>query len=211
MLAFVDESGDTGRKLEQGSSSHFVVAMVTFEDHDDALACDDRITALRSELKLSQRQEFHFAVNSNRLRKAFLEAVTPFPFSYHVFALNKDPRKLYGPGFAYKDSLYKYASRLTFENAKPYLNSAIVVMDECGNRKFRIELAKYLRARIKGEGGNQLIKKVKLQRSSGNNLLQLADYVACVATRVINGAADGLELRRKYLAAHELSFEVWPK
>ncbi len=211
MLAFVDESGDTGRKLDHGSSPFFVVAIVTFEDNDEALACDKRIASLRSQLKLPENYEFHFAVNSKQTRKGFLEAVAPFPFFYHVFGLNKDPRKLYGPGFEFKDSLYKYAARLTFENAKPYLNNATVVMDRCGNRKFRNELAKYLRGRIQGDGGKQPIKKVKLQRSDGNNLLQLADYVACVATRVIHQTPDGLDLRRKYLATHEISFEVWPK
>ncbi|MDP2952974.1 MAG: DUF3800 domain-containing protein [Chloroflexota bacterium] len=35
MLVFVDESGDPGLKLEQGSSTHFVVALVIFEDHDE--------------------------------------------------------------------------------------------------------------------------------------------------------------------------------
>ena len=211
MLAFVDESGDTGRKLDHGSSSHFVVAVVTFADHDEALACDDRITALRSQLKLPPYKEFHYAVNSKRLRKAFLETVAPFPFFYHAFGLNKDPKKLVGPGFAYKDSLYKFAARLTFENAKPYLNKAIVIIDETGNRKFRDELARYLRARIRDDGGGQIIKKVKLQRSSGNNLLQLADYVACITTRVINGTVEGVDFRRNYLATHELSLQVWPK
>ena len=47
MLAFVDESGDSGRKILNGSSLYFVVAVVTFEDHDDALACDHRIGLLR--------------------------------------------------------------------------------------------------------------------------------------------------------------------
>ena len=36
MLVFIDESGDTGRKLEKGSSKFFVVALVIFEDHDEA-------------------------------------------------------------------------------------------------------------------------------------------------------------------------------
>ena len=35
MLVFVDESGDPGLKPEQGSSTHFVVALVIFEDHDE--------------------------------------------------------------------------------------------------------------------------------------------------------------------------------
>ena len=40
MLVFIDESGDSGLKIEQGSSRYFTVSLVMFEDNDDALACD---------------------------------------------------------------------------------------------------------------------------------------------------------------------------
>ena len=128
-----------------------------------------------------------------------------------MFALNKDPAKLYGPGFEYKESLYKYVAGLTLENAKPYLDNAKVVIDKSGDRKFRDGLAVYLRRRVRDEGGRKLIRSVKIQRSAGNNLLQLADYVASVSNRAISKKLDGVELRRKYLATHELSHQIWPK
>ena len=211
MLVFVDESGDAGRKIVNGSSLYFVVALVTFDDHDEADACDQRIALLRRELNFAPSYEFHFSGNSRKVRRQFLEAVSPYRFFYHSFALNKDPQKLYGPGFDHKESLYKFTAGLTFENAKPFLNNATVVVDECGDRKFRDELAAYLRARVRDEGGRRLIKKVKLQRSSGNNLLQLADYIAGVTNRHITGKVEGLELRRRYLATHEMSLQIWPK
>lgn len=43
MLVFVDESGDPGMKLEGGSTPYFTVALVIFEDHEEATACDLRI------------------------------------------------------------------------------------------------------------------------------------------------------------------------
>ena len=52
MLVFIDESGDTGRKLDKGSSRYFVIVLITFEDNDEALACDQRIALLRKELRL---------------------------------------------------------------------------------------------------------------------------------------------------------------
>ena len=211
MLAFVDESGDAGRKILNGSSKFFVVAIVTFEENEDALNCDQRIELLRKELGLSQQYEFHFSKNSKKIRQAFLTAITPYPFFYHVFALNKDPMKLWGPGFDHKESLYIYAVRLTFENAKPYLDNATVVIDRSGDAKFRDELATYLRHRIRDEQGKHLMKKVKIQRSNGNNLLQLVDYVAGTLNRHITGKVDGTELRRRYLATHEVSLEIWPK
>lgn len=211
MLVFLDESGDPGRKIDKGSSPFFVVALVTFDDHDEADKCDQRITALRSELKLGEGYEFHFGKNSKRVRSAFLEAVHPHHFFYHAFALNKDPKKLYGRGFDFKESLYKWVASTTFQNAKSYLDDATVVLDQCGDRKFRDELAAYLRARINSKGGKQAIKKVKIQRSTGNNLIQLADYVASITHRHVAGTPGGSELRSEFLASHESSFRLWPK
>ena len=209
VLAFVDESGDAGRKLDKGSSRFLTVAVVTFEDPGEALACDRRIERLRQDLNLPAGFEFHFRDNSHRVRLAFLEAVAPFDFFYHAFALNKDPEKLYGPGFQYPDSLYKYACRLVFENAKPYLHDATVVIDESGERRFREELQRYLRRRIR-EGERQIVRKVKMQRSRGNNLLQLADYVAGVASRTVQ-RKRGAETYRRFLIPHETSMRIWPQ
>ena len=69
MLAFIDETGDTGLKVGQGSSPYFTIALVLFEDHDEALACDQRIGLLRRELNLDSRYEFHFHENSDKIRQ----------------------------------------------------------------------------------------------------------------------------------------------
>lgn len=209
MLVFLDESGDSGRKIERGSSRYLTVAIVTFDDAEQALACDGRIASLRTELGLQPAFEFHFSRNSERVRHAFLGAVAAEDFFYHAFSLNKDPEKLWGPGFNVKESLYKYVSRLVFENAKPYLQDATVVIDGSGDRHFRDQLAAYLRKYVRGEAGARMIRKVKIQRSSGNNLLQLADYVAGVANRCVLGRPDAPGYRR-YLAAHEITMRVWP-
>lgn len=210
MLAFVDESGDPGRKIPQGSSPYFIVALVTFEDNDEALRCDQRIQLLKSEIGMPGSFEFHFSDNSRKVRLAFLQAIAPYGFFYHVFALNKDPGRLYGPGFDVKESLYKFATRLVFENAKPHLRAATVVLDQSGDRRFRDELATYLRRRVREPDGRQIIRKVKIQRSVGNNLLQLADYVAGSAKRSIIDTWDA-PMYRRFLAAHEVTFRTWPK
>ena len=106
MLVFVDESGDAGRKLDRGSSQYFTVVLVSFNEREEATACDQRIGLLRHELGLPEDFEFHFRHNSHRVRLAFLEAILPYNFFYHAFVLNKDPGKLYGRGFQFKESLY---------------------------------------------------------------------------------------------------------
>jgi hypothetical protein len=210
MLAFVDESGDAGRKVGAGSSKYFVIAIVIFEDRDEADRCDRRIDALRNEIDLPPGYEFHFAHNSHRVRKNFLGAVTPFRFVYHVFALNKDPAVLTGRGFNYPESLYKYTAGVAFENASADLRDAIVVIDESGDRRFRDELSRYLSRRLKDSDGHRRITRVKTQRSAGNNLLQLADYVAGISNRALIGKRNGERYRHTYLAQHEKSLRIWP-
>jgi len=102
MLVFVDESGDPGLKIEQGSSRYFVVALVIFEDNDEAQAADDRITLLRREMRLDPRFEFRFNKCRRNFREQFLKAVAPYQFFYYGIVINKEPNKLWGEGFQHK-------------------------------------------------------------------------------------------------------------
>src|SRR5581483_9126959 len=126
MLVFIDESGDTGLKVANGSSAYFVVALITFEDHDEATACDQRIELLKRELGLGSSDEFKFSKLPGKKREAFFDAVAPYGFFYFGIAIQK--AKLYGKGFQFKEPFYKYTCRLVFENAKPYLKDAVVVI-----------------------------------------------------------------------------------
>jgi hypothetical protein len=210
MLVFVDESGDSGFKTEEGSSQFFTVALVIFEEQDEAIACDQRIGLLRRELGWDERSEFHFNRNSDRVRRAFLQAVAPYNFFYYGIVLNKNPRKLWGEGFRHKMSFYKYTCSLVFENAKEKLERAHVIIDKSGNLDFRRQLAKYLNRKM-NEGQNRLIAKVKMQRSESNNLLQLADYVAGVINRSVQRGKKFSADYRQIIAHREIYVQIWPK
>lgn len=69
MKIFIDESGDSGLKFAQGSSKFFTIAMVVFNDHDEAIACESRIELLKKELGHAGNFEFHFIDNSFRVRE----------------------------------------------------------------------------------------------------------------------------------------------
>jgi len=209
MLVFIDESGDSGLKISKGSSRFFTVALVVFEDQEDALACDQRISLLKHELGWSSDQEFHFKRNSDRVRQAFLQAIAPYNFFYYGIVINKDPEKLWGPGFRDKASFYKYACGLVFENAKEKLANATVVIDESGNLDFRRQLSKYLKR--KTNDGPQRIKKMKQQRSHSNNLLQLVDYVASAVNRSVTGTKKQSDAYRQMISHREMYVQIWPK
>ncbi len=209
MLVFIDESGDTGRKINKGSSRYFVISLVIFEDNQEAEKCDQRISLLRHELNRPSTFEFHFQNNSKKIRLNFLEAVSRYNFSYFAVIIDKDPQKLYGPGFDDKDSFYKYACNMVFTNARPYLNQAIVVLDKSGSAGFRLGLRRYLNK--KGQDNQlNLIKTLKQQDSRSNNLLQLADYVSGIINRKAQNKNEW-ETYYHFISARENFVQQWPK
>ncbi len=211
MLVFIDESGDTGLRILNGSSRYFAVSLVAFEDADEAISCDQRIQSLKHTLGWSESQEFHFKRNSNRVRTQFLEAVSPYNFFYYGIVINKDPVKLWGPGFRQKDSFYKYVCGLVFENAKLRLRDATVVIDQSSSEGFQQRIARYLKAKIEKDPNVRVIKKVKIQRSESNNLLQLADYVASIICRSVHNDTQVDDVFRRIIAHREIHVQVWPK
>lgn len=209
MLAFLDESGDTGRKLDKGSSRYFVVSLALFQDKEEALNCDRRIELLRGELGLPADYEFHFAKNSKRVRVAFLEAVRPYVFTILTVAINKDKELLTGPGFDVKASFYKYACQMVISNALPYLDQAILVIDKSGNSTFQGQLRKYLKNRLNDDDLAK-IKKVKCEDSSSNNLLQLVDYCVGIESRKVQKKKDWQEYFQ-FINTKEIGFQIWPR
>lgn len=208
MLAFLDESGDCGMNNKPGSSKLFIVTIVLFDDEDAAEECDARIDEIRLSLSLHSCYEFHFNKCHDNIRTKFLQGVLGQDFLYLSVVLNKS--KLYGEGFKDKESFYKYTARLVFENAKAHLRNATVIIDKCGERKFRQSLGKYLKRRM-NESGPQLIKKVKMEPSHSNDLLQLADMISGAVARSFR-MGDGTRWSfRRIIRPREFRVQVWPK
>lgn len=209
MLGFFDESGDPGLKVGRGSSRYFVAAIVTFVDENEATRCDRRIDSLRDELSLSHSYEFHYGKNSRKYRETFLRAVDGYAFGYHAVVLDKDPEKLANAGVG-SGELYNYVVGLLFGMAREHLRELTVVMDSRGSRKFRADIATYLRNSLRTAGGEGVIKHLNIQDSHRNNLLQLADYVASILNRVAAGDRYAQDLHDRYLRRKQVTLNRWP-
>lgn len=180
---------------------------VTFGDNEAATRCDRRIAELRRECFGERCHEFHFSKCSDEHREKFLASISNQDFFYLAFVLNK--AKLYGPGFAFKSPFYKYTASLLFENAKPYLRDASVVIDASGEREFRLQLQKYLKKKVNTD--RQIIRKVKTENSHSNNLLQLADMVCGAVARSFRVEKPERQRFRKLIAHRELHLQMWPR
>lgn len=206
MLVFMDESGDAGLRIAQGSSTHFVVVLVVFDDEHDAKAVDRRITLLRRELRLSSRFEFKFNKCQPPMRRAFLAAVAQYGFFYYGIVIAKS--ELYGEGFKVKESFYKYATQLVFLNAREHLEDARVYIDASGSKDFRRQINGYLKRRINLD--RRHIDRVGFLDSAKSNLIQLADMVAGAVNRSFSPKEDAQNYIR-IIQHREGHLQVWPR
>lgn len=206
MLVFVDEAGDPWFKFEKNSSLFFTIGLVVFEDRDEAIACENRIELLKRELWYSSSFEFHFKSNSKRVRESFFSAVAPYNFFYYGIVINKS--FLYSENLQVKDSFYKYVSSLVFENAKEKLVWATVVVDKSWSKNFERQLQTYLKRKFNGDD-IQRIKKLKMQDSSKNNLLQLVDYVTSGIH--VSYSSPHKDIYMHKLRHREMYVQIWPK
>ncbi len=208
MLVFIDESGDAGLKIDSGSSPHFVVTLVVFQDRLIATEADKHITLLKDNMGMRRDAEFKFHKADQPTRERFLTELSQFDFRYFSVVINK--AELTGKGFRFPVSFYKYACKLVCLNAKEFLEDSIVIIDGSGTREFKRQLATYLRKNTNDpESDKKCIKKVKLQDSKQNNLIQLVDMVCGAVARSYKDKSDS-KIYRKIIAHREGNVQFWP-
>jgi hypothetical protein len=208
MLVLIDESGDCGFKFGAGSSDYFIVTAVIFADNLAASSCDRCIDAIRRTLKLAPNYEFHFSRCSDKIRTAFFHAAASEEFFYYAFALNK--ALLFGKKFSDPQGFYDFAVLIVCDNAGPLLQNAKVIIDKCGDREFQRRLSKRLKSAMNTPEICR-VKKVSMEGSHTNNLVQLADMVCgAVARSVVASKADPGAFRT-IRAARERRVQLWPK
>ncbi len=206
MLVLIDESGDCGLKFDKGSSEFFTCIAVLFRDGMAADACDRSIDGLRYQLKKPRTYEFHFSHCSDRIRRAFLETVSQEDFRYAGFVLEK--RKLYGNRFTNPKELYEFAVTLACDHLKLHLENAKVIIDKNGDREFKKRLERSLTANMVDAEGNCRLRKVTMEASHTNNLVQLADMICGAVGRSFTGHNDAF---RALVKRHEKIVQLWPQ
>jgi hypothetical protein len=204
MLVLIDESGDCGLKFDKGSSDLLVCVAVVFSSSFAASACDRAIDCLRRECGKSMSFEFHFSHCSDKIRKAFLKTVSHEDFRYAGFVVDK--RKLYGARFSKPKEVYEFAVSMVCENVRILLDESKIIIDKSGDRDFRKKLAKTLKDQMTDRDGTCRIKKVAMEGSHTNNLLQLADMV-CGA---VNRSHSGSDHFRDLIRSKEKFVQRWP-
>jgi hypothetical protein len=176
MLVFIDESGDPGFKVERGSSTVFVMAMVLFENGEAARATSDAIDALRASLGF--RTEFKFNKSREDVRDAFFEAVAACPFRVRAIVVEKE--KIRSVRLReHKSAFYNFFLRTMVHFDNGTLANARIIIDGSGDRAFRQGLAKH----VKRGAARGAIKSFAFKDSANDSLVQLADMCAGAIAR----------------------------
>lgn len=171
MLVLIDESGDPGFKLVRGSSSHFVIAMVVFDDFAEAERTSAAIGTLRQQLAL--KAEFKFSKCHDDIKDAFFDCVRGCRFS--VRALVVDKSAIYSENLRERKELfYNFFVKLLLANDHGVLTDARIKIDGSGDRRFKNELNTYLRHQL--QPGQ--VRSIRFAESHRDNLIQLADMAS---------------------------------
>lgn len=83
---FVDWSGDTGFKFSLGSSTHFVLSLVSSDNYPDLRS---QLIKLRAQSGLPEAFEFHFIHNSKTTRTAFFATLPHLFWEGAVLVVDK--------------------------------------------------------------------------------------------------------------------------
>lgn len=176
MLVFIDESGDPGFKVADGSSPVFVAAMVIFASAREAQNTTAAIAA--SEARRFHKGEFKFSKCRADVRDAFFRTVAPLPFSVRAIVVDKSVIR--SPHLQTdKDNFYQFFVKQMLRNDNEVLSGARVRIDGSGDREFRRRLNTAIRARVR-EGA---VKDVGFSDSATDPLIQLADMCAGAIAR----------------------------
>lgn len=176
MLIFMDDSGDPGFKLDQGSTRFFVIVLIIFDDDLDAMETQLNIKKLKRELNLPEDFEFCFNKTSKVFRHRFLQTAAACKFRFRAIVFDKTT--LYGRELRRsKEKFYNYAIKQVLQNDRGTIREAKLRFDSHGEKVVRQELVNYLRREL-NTPSRRLFKDLKFINSSKDELIQLADMIA---------------------------------
>jgi hypothetical protein len=174
VIAFADEFGNNSFDFsKEDVSSHFIIASVIINS--------DEIDTVNSSLELIRKKFFQTGeMKSQKIgpnhkrRENLLQELNKLKFS--IYAVVVDKSKLYGEGFKYKKSFYKYLNGILYKELYRTFPQLELKVDEHGANDFMRSFKKYVETnhiRTLFSGSDFNIAK------SHNELgIQLADIIA---------------------------------
>lgn len=173
-LVFIDDSGDPGFKLDKGSSSHFVIACLIFDDPIDAEESALVLKKYRRELGWDSRYEFKFNKMAKKHIKEILTRVSRCNFRIRAICIDKKRIRSYELRNNVV-SFYNYAIKEVLAKTDS-IGNAKIRLDGHADREYKRAASSYLRKEVNLSSAK--ISKIKFVDSKTDNLIQLTDLIA---------------------------------
>jgi hypothetical protein len=202
----MDESGDKGLKLGQGSTPWLVIGAVLFPSRESADACDDVIKGLRQDLG---SKEFHFAKDADERRTAFIETVRGSTFTYYCVACDKSRLNL--RRWKKPEHLFNEVAGHLMAMVSPMLADCTLWFDTLGGKTTDREYARFLEKKAGHHGGSPRISRSRSIKSDKENLAQLTDYVCGSIHRSVAQKGNKPQEFRELFQVREGTVLIWPE
>lgn len=175
MLVFIDDAGDAGFKFDKGSSRHFVIACIIFDDNKDAEKAANKIREFRETLNWHPEREFKFNKSNKRIRLGFLNEMNQC--SFRVRAIIVDKTMIRSPELRHNEhSFYNFMIKEVLFNSNGGIWDASIRLDGHGDHEYKKAAMAYFRKQVNISA--RIIREMRFVDSKRDNLIQLADMVA---------------------------------
>lgn len=173
ITAFADEFGNNSFDF-QTQGSHFIIAtVITKTENLETLKSQVSEIRLKHKFQTGELKSSKVATDHSR-RKRILEDIARLDIS--IYAVIIDKTKLFGEGFNFKKSFYKFANNLLYKELYRTFPTLDLYVDEHGGNEFLKEFKKYVE---KNHSRNLFSgADFNILNSKQNELIQLADFVA---------------------------------
>ena len=174
MFVYLDESGDTGFRFNEGSSRYFVITLLVV---DDSIALHAAISELRERLGFAPDNEFKFYHSSRDVRLSFLRMLRRQDFVARALVIDKT--LMTRPHMRKRETFYSYLVRMILEHDNDTISDAMIVLDESvKSKKSKQHLATYLRKALNSDPRAPKVRGVRYHDSRSDNLIQAADMLS---------------------------------
>ncbi len=207
MQIFVDESGDPGFLIEGGSSRFFVVAVVIFDDENQANLTRAALEDLGRRWSKPKKFELKFSKLSEAERVEALHVAAKFSFKIRSVIFDKvRMNELQLQHF--KKNYYQYAIRSLLDRPDYNLTNSVLKIDTFGEDAYRQGLVDYFTKHICNPD-DQTICQLVFQDSKYDILIQLADLVAGALRKSFEITHDDSQIYREVISDHEEDIKVF--
>lgn len=172
ILAYADEFGNNSFKFEK-QGTHFIVATVIVKSSKIDEVVDQLEVIRKKHFQTGEIKSQKVARNHDRRIRVLNELVQ---LDFSLYAVIVDKKKLFGEGFKYKQSFYKFLNGLLYKELFRTFPELTLTVDEHGGNDYMKSFKKYVRKhhqRTLFSGSD-----FEIQDSSKSILIQLADFIA---------------------------------